>query len=93
MTKPIPEGYHTITPMFVLKNSRKAIEFYKKAFGATEKHIMPGPDGKGVMHAEIKIGDSTIMLGDSNTMSRARQRNKAIRIAWRDKVASRAKTA
>ena len=66
MTKPIPEGYHTITPMFVLKNSRKAIEFYKKAFGATEKHVMPGPDGKGVMHAEIKIGDSTIMLGDEN---------------------------
>ena len=66
MTKPIPEGYHTVTPMFVFKNSLKAIEFYKKAFGATEKHVMPGPDGKGVMHAEIKIGDSSIMLGDES---------------------------
>jgi uncharacterized glyoxalase superfamily protein PhnB len=66
MTKPIPEGYHTITPTFAFKNTRKAIEFYKKAFGATEKYVMPGPDGQGVMHAELKIGDSTIMLGDEN---------------------------
>ena len=64
MVKPIPEGYHTITPAFLFKDARKAIEFYKKAFGATERHVMPGPDGQGVMHAELKIGDSFIMMGE-----------------------------
>jgi PhnB protein len=64
MTKPIPEGFHTLTPMLLFKDTRKAIDFYKKAFGATEKHVMPGPDGRGVMHAEMKLGDSTIMMGD-----------------------------
>lgn len=63
MKKGIPEGYHTVTPSITFKDSRKAIEFYKKAFGAQERHIMPGPDGK-VMHAEIKIGDSFIMMCD-----------------------------
>jgi PhnB protein len=66
MIKPIPDGYRTVTPIVVLKDSRKAIDFYKKAFGAVEKSVMPGPDGHGVMHAELKIGDSTIMLGDEN---------------------------
>jgi uncharacterized glyoxalase superfamily protein PhnB len=64
MTKAIPEGYHTITPAIVHKDVRKAIEFYKKAFGAAERYVMPCPDGKGVMHAELKIGDSLIMLGE-----------------------------
>ncbi len=67
MTKPIPDGYHAITPHLILKDSRKAIEFYKKAFDAKEIHIMPGPNGQGVIHAEIKIGDSVIMLGDENS--------------------------
>ena len=66
MTQPIPEGYHTITPSFIFKNCHKAIEFYKKAFGATTRHVMPGPGGQGVMHAELKIGDSIIMLSDEN---------------------------
>lgn len=66
MTKAIPEGYHSITPMFVLKDARKAIEFYKRAFGAQEQFAMPRPDGKGVMHAEVRIGDSIIMLGEEN---------------------------
>jgi PhnB protein len=61
--KPIPEGYHTITPYLVVDDGAKAIEFYKRAFGATERSRMPGPDGK-VAHAEIKIGDSLIMLSD-----------------------------
>lgn len=64
MTKAIPEGYHSVTPMFMFKDVRKAIEFYKRAFGATERFAMPGPDGKGVMHAEILIGDSIIMMGE-----------------------------
>jgi PhnB protein len=66
MTKPIPDGFHTITPTLMFKNTRKAIEFYKKAFGATEKFLMPGPDGKGVMHAQIMIGDSPVMMGDEH---------------------------
>ncbi len=60
---PVPDGYHTATPYLVCKGADQAIEFYKKAFGATELLRMPGPDGK-VMHAEIKIGDSPIMLGE-----------------------------
>src|SRR5438046_10586480 len=64
MTKPIPEGYHTLTPSLAFKDARRAIEFYKKAFGAKEKEVMPGPNGKGVMHAEIWIGNSIMMLGD-----------------------------
>ena len=60
----IPEGYHTITPQMIVKDASKAIEFYKKAFGAEELFRMPGPDGKGVMHAEIRIGNSPIMLCD-----------------------------
>ncbi len=66
MTKPIPKGFHAVTPAFTYKDSRKAIEFYKKAFGATEQFVMPCPDGKGVMHAELNIGDSKVMLGDEN---------------------------
>lgn len=66
MTKARPEGYQSITPMLVLKDARKAIEFYKRAFGAVERYVMPGPDGKGVMHAEIMIGDSIIMMGEES---------------------------
>lgn len=61
---PIPEGFRTVTPHMVVKNTADAIEFYKKAFGAEEIMRMCGPDGKSVMHAEIKIGDSIIMMCD-----------------------------
>jgi PhnB protein len=64
MTKPIPDGYHSATPTLTIKGASEAIEFYKKAFGAKEINRFPGPDGKSIMHAEIKIGDSTIMLCD-----------------------------
>jgi uncharacterized glyoxalase superfamily protein PhnB len=63
MANPVPEGFHTITPHLVIKNAKAAIEFYKKAFGAEEVLSMPGPDGK-LMHAEIKIGDSRLMIGE-----------------------------
>jgi PhnB protein len=63
--KPIPDGYHTATPYLVVKGAAQALEFYKKAFGATEQVRMDGPGGS-IMHAEIKIGDSMIMLGDEN---------------------------
>jgi uncharacterized glyoxalase superfamily protein PhnB len=61
--KPIPEGYHTLTPFLTVRNAVRAIEFYKQAFGAQERGVAKGPDGK-VMHAELKIGDSVIMLSD-----------------------------
>ena len=61
--KAIPEGYHSITPFLVVKNCADAIEFYKKAFDAEERYRMNMPDGK-VGHAELKIGDSVLMLAD-----------------------------
>lgn len=61
--KSIPDGYHTVTPYLIVTNTDKAIEFYKEAFGATESMRLTSPDGK-VMHAEIKIGDSPVMLCD-----------------------------
>ena len=61
--KPVPEGYHTLTPFLTVRNAVKAIEFYKQAFGAQERGVAKDPTGK-VMHAEVKIGDSIIMLSD-----------------------------
>jgi PhnB protein len=61
--KPIPEGYHTATPYLVLHDAARAIDFYKRAFNATERVRMDGPNGK-VGHAELQIGDSIIMLGE-----------------------------
>jgi PhnB protein len=61
--KPIPEGYHTATPYLIIKDAADAIEFYKRAFGAIELFRFPAPEGK-IGHAEIKIGDSPIMLAD-----------------------------
>lgn len=63
MTKPIPDGYHTATPYLIIRGAADAIAFYQKAFGATELFRFPMPDGK-IGHAEIKIGDSPIMLAD-----------------------------
>jgi len=64
-TKPIPEGYRTATPYLIIKGAADAIEFYKRAFGATEMLRMADPQGR-VGHAEIKIGDSVIMLADEH---------------------------
>lgn len=61
---PIPEGFQSVTPHLVIKNAGEAINFYKNAFGAEEICRMPGPDGKSVMHAELKIGSSVIMIAD-----------------------------
>ena len=63
-TKPIPDGFHTLTPHLVVKGASKAIDFYKKAFGAQEIKRMPGPDGKSIIHADLKIGDSRLLLVD-----------------------------
>jgi uncharacterized glyoxalase superfamily protein PhnB len=64
MANPIPDGAHTVTPYMTLKDASRAIEFYARAFGAEEVVRMPGPGGRGVMHAEIKIGDSMVYLSD-----------------------------
>lgn len=61
--KPIPEGMHTVTPHLVCAGAADAIEFYKKAFGATELMRVPGPQGR-LMHAHVRIGDSSVMLVD-----------------------------
>ena len=63
--KSTPTGYHSVTPSIIVRGAAEAIEFYKRAFGAEEVLRLAGPDGK-VMHAEIRIGDSIVMLGDEN---------------------------
>ena len=62
--KAIPTGFHTLTPHLVVKGASRAIDFYKKAFGAQEIGRMPGPDGNTIMHADLKIGDSHVFLVD-----------------------------
>ena len=63
--KPIPDGYHTVTPYIIVKGAAEALAFYAKAFGAKEILRMPMPDGS-IAHAEFKIGDSPIMIGEEN---------------------------
>jgi PhnB protein len=62
--KTVPDGFHTLTPHLVVKGASQAIDFYKKAFGAEEIKRLPGPDGKSLIHAELKIGDSRLLLVD-----------------------------
>jgi PhnB protein len=64
MAKKIPDGFHSVTAVLTVRDGTKMIDFYKQAFGAQELMRMPGPDGKSLMHAEIKIGDSIVMLSD-----------------------------
>lgn len=61
--RPVPEGFHTVTPHLTVRDGAKAIEFYKKALGAQEKMRMTSPDGR-IVHAELKIGDSIVFLAD-----------------------------
>ncbi len=61
--KPIPDGYHSLTPYLIVKGAADAIEFYKKAFHATEMMRLPGPGGK-IMHAEFDLGNSRVMIAD-----------------------------
>ena len=64
MTQPIPQGFHSVTPSVIFKDSMKAVEFYKKAFNAKLVSVFPAPGGKGVMHATMQIGNSIIMMAD-----------------------------
>jgi PhnB protein len=61
--KPIPDGYHSVTPYLVVKRAARAIDFYKNVFGASERMRMNGPNGT-IGHAEIEVGDSVVMLAD-----------------------------
>lgn len=61
--KPVPEGYRSLTPYLIVKGAARAIEFYVRAFGAVELMRMPQPDGR-IGHAELRIGDSVVMLAD-----------------------------
>jgi PhnB protein len=69
--KPIPEGYHSLTPYLTVDNAAAAIDFYKRAFGAQEIMRMAGPGGK-ISHAELRIGDSVVMLSDEMPMGGSR---------------------
>ena len=70
-TKPIPDGYHTITPYLTVRGAPKVIEFLKQAFGAEPSHEpTKRPDGT-IMHAEVKIGDSRVMIAEENEMAKA----------------------
>ncbi len=64
MVKPIPDGYHTVTPYLAVKGAARLLDFLKQAFGARQTELMPGPNGQ-VMHAEVRIGDSVVMLGEA----------------------------
>jgi PhnB protein len=64
-TKAVPDGYHSVTPYLIVKGAAAAIDFYKRAFGAAELMRMQSPDGR-IGHAELRIGDSTIMLADEH---------------------------
>src|ERR1700682_2873253 len=63
--KPIPEGYHTFTPYFVVEGASDFIDFLKRAFGGNEVYRFPAPSGK-IGHAEVRVGDSMLMLGDTS---------------------------
>jgi PhnB protein len=63
MTKPVPEGFHSLNAYVAVDDAAAAIDFYKRAFGAKERSRLPGPDGK-IGHAELEIGDSILMLSD-----------------------------
>jgi PhnB protein len=69
--KPVPQGYHAVTPYLVVDGAARALEFYRQVFGATERMRMPGPGGK-IGHAEINIGDSVVMLADEHPEMGAR---------------------
>jgi PhnB protein len=69
--KPVPDGYHSVTPYLIVDGAARALDFYKQALGAEELVRMPGPGGR-VAHAEVRIGDSMVMLADENAQMGAR---------------------
>jgi len=75
MGLPIPEGFHAVNVYIVVGDSVEALALYEKAFGAQTRMRMPGPDGEGTVHAEFRIGDSTVMMTDENEAWKARTPN------------------
>jgi PhnB protein len=69
--KPVPDGYHTVTPYLTVANVAPLLDFLKQAFGAEEKEKMAGPDGT-IRHAEVRIGDSVVMMGQAGDQWKAR---------------------
>ncbi|HWB75821.1 MAG TPA: VOC family protein [Nannocystaceae bacterium] len=95
MTKPqpIPEGFHTVTPSLIVAGAREAIALYQAAFGAELKNAAPGPDGKSLIHAHLKIGDSSIFLMDENPRAAKTRTNMLIYVADVDAAFARAANA
>ncbi len=87
--QPIPEGYHSITPYLVVNGAAKVLEFTKQAFAAQEVVRMPGPNGT-IAHAEIKIGDSFVMMADANAEHPARSAMLVLYVPNVDEVYERA---
>jgi PhnB protein len=87
--KPIPDGYHSITPYLVVNGAAKVLDFAKQAFGAQEAVRMPGPNGT-IAHAEIKIGDSFVMMADANAQNPARSAMLVLYVSNVDEVYRRA---
>ena len=78
MTKPIPDGFHSLTPHIVVTDGAQAIELYKKAFGAQELSRFMTPDGKTVMHAQLKIGGSLLMLSAERPFAQKPRRHERL---------------
>lgn len=87
--KPIPQGYHSVTPYLIVEGAPKLIEFLKRTFNAEEKDRMNGPNGR-VAHAEVKIGDSIVMMADSTPENKPNQSQLYIYIDNVDTVYKRA---
>src|SRR5436309_15830743 len=68
--RPVPQGYHTVTPYLIVEGAPKVMEFLKRAFSAEQKDVMSGPEGR-VAHAEMKMGDSVIMMADATSENKA----------------------
>ncbi len=79
---PIPPGIHTVTPNLVVKDCAKAMEFYQEAFGAKELMRMMSPDGRGIWHAEMRIGDSVIYLNDAMDRPAPSRENPSSTMIW-----------
>jgi len=89
-TKSIPDGFHTITPQLVVAGAQKFIAFAKEAFGAEHLHSMPGPDGKTIMHAALRLGDSTLFLSDASEFAKPTATNLFLYVADVDTAFARA---
>lgn len=88
--QPIPEGFHTVTPSLIVAGAREAIELYQAAFGAQLLNAAPGPDGKSLIHAHLKIGDSSVFLMDENPRAAKTRTNMLIYVTDVDAAFERA---